>query len=485
MHLFTKNVVVCCVLASSTGCQRAAAPEPAPSSELPAAAAAPAVPAVAPAPATAPAPKPTPTTQAVVVREEISPAGETRLFSAGVADLDRDGALELVAGGFSAVDGGRRSTVRVYRQRGAEWVPLAEGGWDGGPGSTIRNVQIADVDGDGRLEVVALGRVGATPWVAKARVAVLAPSGATLAVRAEVEWQTGTYTHGFGLAAGDLDGDGKAEIVTGGFQGEPAREVGFVRVWSMTGGKTGGKLALRAELVLDGQGATGMRVNDLAIGDVDGDGRPEIVAAGRRGPRKQQDVKLRLDQRREAGDVSVLAFTGSALAVRARYAWTKGTSLRLRSVALADTDGDGAQEIVVGGQYDADGKASLGLFALERGKLVLRDDASTAAAGMAGEVKDLLAVGAGPGLRVLATGAAGTKEESLGDLAAWRVERGRLVRDADLMSRNGDVTRARAVVVVPDGTVLTIGHAQDRATMMGQVLRWKLAVPPPAGTRKG
>jgi hypothetical protein len=476
MRLSTSIVVVCCVLPSGTGCQRAAAPEPAPSSEISAAVAPPAT----AAPAAAAAPKPIPTTQAVVVREEVSPAGETRLFSAGVADLAGDGALELVAGGFSAVAGGRRSTVLVYRQRGAEWTPLAEGGWDGGPGSTIRNVQIADVDGDGRLDIVALGRVGATPWEAKARLAVLAPSGATLAVRAEQEWLTGAYTHGFGLAVGDLDGDGKAEIVTGGFQGEATREVGFVRVWSMAGGK----LALRAEHVLDGEGATGMRVNDLALGDLDGDGRPEIVAAGRRGPRKQKDQKLRLDQRREVGDVSVLALTGGALTVRARYAWTKGTSLRLRSVALADTDGDGDQEIVVGGQYDADGKACLGLLALERGKLVLRDDASTAAAGIAGEVKDLLAVGAGPSLRVLVTGAAGAKEESLGDLAAWRVERGHLVRDEGLVSRNGDATRARAVVVVPDGTVLTIGHAQDRATMMGQVLRWQLAVPPPADARK-
>ncbi|HWO24506.1 MAG TPA: FG-GAP-like repeat-containing protein [Kofleriaceae bacterium] len=468
------------MLPASTSCQKTTTSEPAPS-----AATTPAPqPAPSAAPAGAPAPQPAPTTQAEVVREELSPAGETRLFSAGVADLDRDGALELVAGGFSAVSGGRRSTVLVYRQRGAEWTPLAEGGWDGGPGSTIRNVQVADVDGDGRQDVVALGRIGATPWEAKARVAVLALSGQTLEVRAQEEWLTGTYTHGFGLAVGDLDGDGRAEIVTGGFQGDAAREVGFVRVWSLAGGK----LALRAEHVLDGQGATGMRVNDLAIGDVDGDGRPEIVAAGRRGPRKQKDVKLRLDQRRETGDVSVLAYADGKLAVRARHAWAKGTSLRLRALALADTDGDGAREIVVGGQYDADGKPCLGLFALAHGKLVQRDDASATTAGMAGmagEVKDLLAVGTGAALRVLVTGAAGTKEESLGDLAAWRIERGRLVRDADLMSRNGDTTRARAVVVVPDGTVLTIGHAKDRATMMGQVLRWKLEVPQPAEGRKG
>jgi hypothetical protein len=455
------TVIACCVLASGTACQRGADSDPVIAAvAVPAAAAA-----TAPAPRKAEPP-------AVLVREEASPDGETRLFSAGVADLDRDGTLELVAGGFSAVADGRRSTVRVYRQRGEAWVPVAEGGWDGGPGSLIRNVQIADLDGDGRPEIVALGRVGAEPFLAKARVAVLGLEGAKLVTRAEESWLVGTYTHGYGLAIGDLDGDGKPEIVTGGFRGDAAREVGFVRVWSMAGGK----LALRAEAVLDGQGATGMRVNDLAIGDVDGDRRPEIVVAGRRGPRKQKDVKLRLDQRRESGDVSILAFTGGALSVRARHAWTKGTSLRLRSLALADVDGDGAQEIVVGGQYDADGKPCLGLLALEHNKLALRDDASTVAAG-AGEIKDVIAVGTGKDLRVLVTGAAGQKEDSLGDLAAWRVERGHLVRDADLVSRHGDTTRVRAVVVVPDGTVLTIGHALNRTEMTGQVLRWKLDVP--------
>ena len=458
----SKPLLACCALASGASCQRTSEPAPAQRAAEP-----------TPAPTSAMAAPPDPEARAVVVREESSAAGETRLFSAGVADLDRDGTLELVAGGFSAVSDGRRSTVLVYRQRGAEWAPIAEGGWDGGPGSLIRNVQVADVDGDGRLEVVALGRAGAGPFAAKARLAILGLDGTRLATRAEQEWSSGDYTHGYGLAVGDLDGDRRPEIVTGGFQGDGEREVGFVRVWSAAGGK----LALRAEALLDGEGATGMRVNDLAIGDVDGDGRAEIVVAGRRGPRKVKDVKLRLDQRREAGDVSVLAFTGAALGVRARYAWTKGTSLRLRSVIVADIDGDGRRDIVAGGQYDADGKSCLGWLALERGQLVLRDDASTTTAGLAGEVRDLLTVGTGADLRVLVTGLLGPKGTGQGDLAAWRADRGHLVRDADLVSRNGDDTRARAVVVVPDGSVLTIGHAQHQAAIVGQVLRWKLAVP--------
>lgn len=46
-----------------------------------------------------------------------------------------------------------------------------------------------------------------------------------------------------------------------------------------------------------------------------------------------------LDQRRESA-TSVLAFAGDKLTIRTRYSWTKGTSLRVRTVAIGDLGGD-------------------------------------------------------------------------------------------------------------------------------------------------
>lgn len=462
------RVCVAMTLLATGACRSASEPIPAPARSAPAA---PASETAAPAAPAAPVSR---SAGATVVREESSSDGETRLFSGGAADLDGDGTLELVAGGFSTEAGGRRSTILVYRQRGDAWERVAEAGWDDGAGSLVRNVEIADVDGDGRPDVVAVGRVGPAPHESRARVAVFGLDHGKLVERAEIQWRSGIYTHGYGLATGDLDGDGAPEIATSGFQYDGLHETGHVRVWSLQRGK----LVLRAEAVLDGQGSPSMRVNDIAIGDVDGDGRGEIVAAGRHGPLKNDTIKGRLDLRRELGDLSVLSLQRDRLAIEARYSWARATSLRLRSVVVGDLDGDRHNEIVAGGQYDADGKPCLGLFDVQRGKLVLRDDASSTVAGAPGEVKDLVLAGHGSHARLLMTGVAGDRPNRQGNLAAWRLDHGHLVADSRIVSRNADETRARAIVVIPgepSPTVLTIGHARTRAAMIGQVLRWQVA----------
>ena len=423
--------------------------------------------------------KDAPPGSAKVVREEKSDHGEVRLYSGAVADLDGDGALELVAGGFSADEDGRRSTIRVYRQAaGGGWTPWLENGWDGGKGSTARNLEIADVDGDGALDVVVLGRVGARAHAARARMAIFNLVNGALVKRHEVEWgEPVGYTHGYGLAIGDLDGDHRLEIATAGFRFDGTLERGFVRVWSLA---KGAAPAMRTELFLGDKDAASTRVNDLAIGDVDGDGKDELVVAGRRGAIKQEGQRQLLADRHELGELTVLRFAAGKLTTRAHFSWASATSLRLRSVVLADLDGDRRAEIVVGGQYDADGKAALGLFRFAAGKLVLVDDASMVTAGVRGEVKDLVVVGRGAAARVVATGAVGGAPERQGTLGAWRLEKERLVVDSTVTSQNGDETWSRAVVVVPGadgGTVLTIGHARSQTAMVGQVLRWPVAGP--------
>ncbi len=351
-------------------------------------------------------------------------AGDLRTYATTLVDLDRDGSLELVAGGFAARGGGgRRASVFVYRRDGDGWKPVTEGGWlggGGGGGSTVRNVEVADLDGDGTPEIVALGRVGKGMKDASARLVVLALRGGTLHEVAKAEWNLARYTHGYGLAIGDLDGDHRPEIVTTGFSFDGTRERGFVRVWSHD-------LTLEREATLGGDAS--LRLTDVAIGDADGDGRADIAVAGRSGPYRADGTNGDLAQRAETGELAVF---DAVLELRARHAWHDGSTLRLRAVAIADG------HVIAGGQFDADGRPCLAVFELHGDTLVMR---AHALGDGRGDLRDLVVADG----RILATGPAGELKPSH-ELAMWRYDGGELHREL--------VTDA--VVRGPDGSIVTI-----------------------------
>jgi hypothetical protein len=410
-----------------------------------------------------------PLPRAQVVSEKTPSKGEVRYYSAVLADLDGKGAPELVAGGFEDEGQTRHATVPVFRAHGGKWQMVAAADWSEGDHSTIRNVAVADLDGDGRDEVVALGRTG-SKHREHARLAVLSLESDRVVRRAEIEWESGEYCHGYGLDIGDLDGDGRPEIATGGFSFDGKRETGFVRAWSFAHDK----LSLRAAITLDGEGESSMRVNGIAVGDLDG-GVPEIVVAGRRGPLKNAATRADHSLRREQADLTVLAFEKGKLVKRARKSWAKGSTTRLRSVVVADLDGVAPREIVAAGQYEGAGKPFLVLLGLDRSDLALRFDASPP--DDIGEIKNLFVDGEGASARVIASGPTGDKPARQAVVETWQLRGGKLVKQKTMTSRNGDETRPRAALVVPGAggdTVLTIGHALKGKAMVGQVLAWQL-----------
>jgi len=125
------------------------------------------------------------------------------------------------------------------------------------------------------------------------------------------------FRGGVSVASGDIDGDGVDEIVTGaGAGGTPE-----VRVFSRTGELQKSFLAY----------APGFRGGvSVASGDIDGDGKDEIVTAPGRG-----------------GGPHVRVFAGNGTALQSFFAYDR--SLRAGVfVALADLDGDGKEDIVTG-----------------------------------------------------------------------------------------------------------------------------------------
>jgi hypothetical protein len=176
------------------------------------------------------------------------------------------------------------------------------------------NVAVADVTGDGRAEVITGAGGGGGPQVNVFDGRTGAELGAFFAYDPSVRG-------GVRVAAGDLTGDGKAEIIAGpGFGGGPD-----VRAFRLAGPNDA--RAITGFFAFDPSFTGGVY---LAAGDVTGDGKAEIVvgAGASGGPH-----------------VSVFAADGSRLSSVFPYPSDFQGGVR---VGAADLTGDGRAEVITG-----------------------------------------------------------------------------------------------------------------------------------------
>jgi uncharacterized protein YkwD len=171
---------------------------------------------------------------------------------------------------------------------------------------------VGDVNGDGKADVITGTGVGGGPVVKVWDGA----SGQLLKVFAAYD---PAFRGGATVAAGDVNGDGRADIITGtGPGGGP-----HVKVFD---GRTFGLVS--QFMAFDSAFRGGVTV---AAGDVNGDGRADIVAGA--GP---------------GGGPNVRVFDGTSLAMLQNFNAFPGGFAGGVSVATADLDGDGRADLVVG-----------------------------------------------------------------------------------------------------------------------------------------
>ncbi|MBX9579612.1 MAG: Ig-like domain-containing protein [Gemmataceae bacterium] len=264
-----------------------------------------------------------------------------RSFTGGVqvaaGDTDRDGAADLVVG--TGVGGGPRVQVLGGRDRRVLSDFFAyEDSFRGG-------VQVAagDVDADGYADIVTGTSVGGGP-----RVRVF--SGKTGAVLSDFFAYEDSFRGGVYVAAGDVDGDGYADIVTGtGVGGGPR-----VRVFS---GRTG---AVLSEFFAYEDSFRGGVL--VGAADFDGDGRADVAAGTGPGGAPRVRVFSPLGGREVGG---LFAYDPAA----------RGGVF----VAGADFTGDGKAELVTGpGRGDG---AEVRVFEVATGRLVASFNAYDPATG--------------------------------------------------------------------------------------------------------
>jgi hypothetical protein len=221
--------------------------------------------------------------------------------SAALGDLDGDGRLDLVTVGSDSVDISLGSGDGVF----AAAVEYSTG-------NMPVAVALGDCDGDGRQDVVTVNQNAGT-------VSVLRGIGAGK-LAAKADWAT--VDDPAGLVLGDLNGDGRLDIVT---FNSPVVSLGTVGVLLGIGD---GRFAAGAEH------AVGYGPKTAALGDVNGDGIQDLVVAN-------------------AG-YGATRRSASILLGRGDGTWTTATDYAIdspwnpSSIALADLDGDGKLDMVLG-----------------------------------------------------------------------------------------------------------------------------------------
>ncbi len=181
-----------------------------------------------------------------------------------VADLDGDGKPEI------AVTNASGNTVSVFRNMGAVGNITSESfsaAVDFSTGANPQAISLGDLDGDGKSDLVVANKDDNTVSIIRNSITSAgAFTAASFAAKVDVITGTGPQA----VALGDLDGDGKLDVAVANFT---ANAASLLRNISAVGALTASSFAVKVDVT------TGAGPYSVTIGDVDNDGKPDLIIA--------------------------------------------------------------------------------------------------------------------------------------------------------------------------------------------------------------
>ncbi|MGD6852368.1 MAG: FG-GAP repeat domain-containing protein [Candidatus Bathyarchaeia archaeon] len=257
-------------------------------------------------------------------------------------DADGDGKTEILTTGPFRNDSGAFSSLRVWSWDGHDLTLKAS--YEGTP---VGVVSVGDMDGDGKPEIVttstSLSFGDNQNRVAQLSIFRMVDGGLTKV--ASVDWDSANYARVSAVYAYDLNSDGKDEIISAGYANFLNNSHGQLRVWQFDGDTIDLKSntewytvdgAYSPDVAGNVMGNT--LANNVKAADVDGDGTPEIVTSG-----------FTYNGNQAQGQLRIYNWTSDSLNLEASQEWTNLDITQPTSIAISDVNGDGKQEISVGG----------------------------------------------------------------------------------------------------------------------------------------
>ena len=267
-------------------------------------------------------------------------SGAYHTVSVAVGDVNGDGKPDLVVASYCASSNNcADGSVGVLLGNGngtfQAAVNYSSGGYE------AQSVAVADVNGDGKLDLVAANAICAPSGCVTGNLGVLLGNGDGTFRPAEA-FESGGFS-AESVAVADVNGDGKPDLlVANTCIADGAFECvnGSVAVLF---GNGDGTFQTPVSYVSEGTGAS-----SIAVKDVNGDGKPDLLVANACGNDGEYGCMI--------GSVGVLLGNGNGT-FRAAVNYAPG-GYEADSVAVKDVDGDGKPDLVVASQCDNSGNCN-------------------------------------------------------------------------------------------------------------------------------
>ncbi|MCS7056844.1 MAG: VCBS repeat-containing protein, partial [Thermoflexales bacterium] len=194
---------------------------------------------------------------------------------AAVADLNGDGHAEVIFANYFDGSTVNLSSYVYWGQPGGTYgVQYSAGHRTELPTMGAHGIAIADLNSDGRAEVILTNHQNSSSHNVSSYIYWGQPDGSS-GVQYSAGHRTELPTVGVaGVAIADLNGDGRAEVVFANYRDGSNYNVNSYVYWAQPGGLYGVQYSTAHRTDLPAMGAQG-----VAVADLNGDGRPEVILA--------------------------------------------------------------------------------------------------------------------------------------------------------------------------------------------------------------